>query len=86
MVQITWSPSALNDIVLPREVRVKGIQFIVDDAGEKKAVLIDLKTHGDVWEDIYDTLLARRRANEPRESIETVRKRLTRRGLLGKDS
>jgi hypothetical protein len=56
------------------EVYVKGIQFLVDETGEKKAVLIDLKTHGEVWEDIYDTLLARKRANEPRESIEAVRK------------
>ena len=63
---------------------MKGIQFLVDAAGEKKAVLIDLKTHGEVWEDIYDTLLARNRADEPRESMETVRKRLTRRGRLGK--
>ena len=53
---------------------MKGIQFLVDDMGEKKAVLIDLKTHGEVWEDIYDTLLARKRANEPRESIEAVSK------------
>jgi hypothetical protein len=68
------------------EVRVKGIQFLVDADGEKKAVLIDLKTHGEVWEDIYDTLLARKRENEPRESIETVRKRLIRRGRLGKSA
>ena len=44
---------------------MKGIQFLVDDMGEKKAVLIDLKTHSEVWEDIYDTLLARGRENEP---------------------
>jgi hypothetical protein len=65
---------------------MKGIQFLVDDVGEKKAVLIDLKTHGDVWEDIYDVLLTRKRANEPRESIEKVRKRLTQRGRLGKST
>jgi hypothetical protein len=64
---------------------MKRIQFLVDEAGEKKAVLIDLKTHGEVWEDIYDNLLARKRADEPRESIETVRKQLTRRGRLGKN-
>ena len=32
---------------------MKGIQFVVDDAGEKKAVLIDLSEWGEVWEDIY---------------------------------
>ncbi len=65
---------------------MKGIQFLVDDSGEKQSVLIDLKTHGEVWEDVYDTLLARKRENEPRESIEEVRKRLIDRGKLGKDS
>jgi len=64
------------------EVLMKGIQFLVDETGEKKSVLIDLKTHGEVWEDVYDTLLARSRENEPRESIEEVRKRLIDRGKL----
>lgn len=59
---------------------MKGIQFLVDATGEKKSVLIDLKTHGEVWEDIYDSIIARERADEPRESLETVRKRLCRRG------
>jgi hypothetical protein len=45
---------------------VKGIQFLVDDTGEKKAVLIDLKKYGDLWEDLYDTILASERRNEPR--------------------
>ncbi|MFA6470578.1 MAG: hypothetical protein WCU00_00945 [Candidatus Latescibacterota bacterium] len=65
---------------------MKGIQFLVDEEGEKKAVLIDLKTHGEVWEDIYDVLLARKRADEPREGIEKVRKRLIQRGRLGKST
>ena len=33
---------------------VKGVEFVVDEDGEKKAVLIDLKKHGEVWEDFYD--------------------------------
>jgi len=30
---------------------VKGVEFVIDDDGQKKAVLIDLKEHGDIWED-----------------------------------
>ncbi len=33
---------------------MKGIQFLVDDKGEKKAVLIDLKKYGDLGR-IYTT-------------------------------
>jgi hypothetical protein len=37
---------------------MKGIQFVVDDTGEKKAVLIDLSEWGELWEDIYDVLVS----------------------------
>jgi hypothetical protein len=55
---------------------MKGIQFIMDDEGKKTAVLIDLKEYGKVWEDFYDSLIAQSRAEEPRESLESVKKRL----------
>lgn len=59
---------------------IKGIQYLVDDSGERQAVLIDLKEHGELWEDIYDTLLVEQRANEPRETIGEVKREI---GLLG---
>lgn len=52
---------------------MKGISFLVNDRGERKAVVIDLAVHRELWEDIYDGVVARERENEPRESIETVR-------------
>jgi hypothetical protein len=45
-------------------------------------VLIDLARHGEMWEDIYDQLLAEERANDNRVSYETVRRRLVRSGKL----
>jgi len=61
---------------------MEGIQFVVDDKGEKTAVLIDLKKHGELWEDFYDSLIARARADEPRESLESVKERLRQQGKL----
>jgi hypothetical protein len=29
---------------------MKGIEFAVDDAGQRKAVLIDLAEHGESWD------------------------------------
>jgi hypothetical protein len=55
---------------------MKGVQFVVDEQGEKKAVLIDLQKNKGLWEDIYDTLVASERANEPRESLDQVKKKL----------
>ena len=60
-----------------------GIRFVVDEHGDKTAVQIDLKEHGELWEDFYDTLLAQGRVDEPRESLEEVRRRLTELGKLG---
>jgi hypothetical protein len=57
---------------------MKGIQFLVDEKGERSAVLIDLKKHSRLWEDFYDRAIARSRKGEPRESLESVKKRLLR--------
>ncbi len=61
---------------------MEGIQFVVDDTGEKTAVLIDLKKYGELWEDFYDSLIARLRADEPRESLESVKQGLRQLGKL----
>ncbi len=56
--------------------QIEGVDFVVDVAGERKAVLIDLRRHRELWEDFYDTLLVHERAEEPRESLEEVKKKL----------
>lgn len=56
--------------------KMRGVDFVVDENGERKAVIIDLKKHRDLWEDFYDTCLARKRKDEPRESLEEVRRRV----------
>ena len=55
---------------------MEGIQFVTNDQDQKVAVLIDLRKYGELWEDIYDSLTARQRANEPRETLASVEKRL----------
>ena len=64
---------------------VKGVQFVVDEQGEKTAVVIDLKRHRSLWEDFYDRALVEERRAEPRESLEAVRRRLVRSGKLPAD-
>jgi hypothetical protein len=61
---------------LTREISMKGVQFLVDEDGNKTAVLIDLKRNAELWENFYDLALARARKSEPRESLETVKRRL----------
>jgi len=52
---------------------MEGIQFLTNDKGERVAVQIDLRRHADVWEDVYDSLTARKRSREPRESLDELR-------------
>ncbi|MCA9932141.1 MAG: hypothetical protein KC419_26840 [Anaerolineales bacterium] len=61
---------------------LQGIQFVTNSAGEKTAVMLDLKIYGELWEDIYDVLLAKERENEPRESLEDVKELLKADGKL----
>ncbi len=61
---------------------MEGIQFVVDDKGRKTAVLIDLRKYGELWEDFYDSVTARLRSDEPRESLESVKERLRQQGKL----
>ncbi len=58
---------------------MKGVQFLVDDEGQKTGVLIDLKKNPGLWEDFYDRALAESREHESRESLESVKKRFARR-------
>jgi hypothetical protein len=57
---------------------MKGVQFLVDEKGNKTGVLIDLKRNATLWEDFYDVALAQSRVDEPRESLESVKRRLMR--------
>jgi hypothetical protein len=61
---------------------MEGIQFVTNDKGRKVAVMIDLRKYGQVWEDFYDSLTARVRAAEPRETLDSVKKRLRKQGKL----
>ena len=44
---------------------MKGVQFVVDEQGNRNAVLIDLSQWGELWEDIYDVMVSQVRRDEP---------------------
>jgi len=53
---------------------MEGIRFVTDENGEKVAVQLDLHRYREVWEDIYDQILVRKRKAEKRE-LSTLWKR-----------
>ncbi|PZO35988.1 MAG: hypothetical protein DCF17_17890 [Shackletoniella antarctica] len=53
-----------------------GVQFLINEKGEKTAVLLDLEQWGDLWEDFYDLLVSRSRAQEETVSWDDLKAEL----------
>ena len=53
---------------------MKGVRFSIDDTGAKTDVIVNLRANPELWEDIYDRALARKRVAEPRQSLESVKR------------
>jgi mRNA interferase RelE/StbE len=52
---------------------MKGVRFLFDEHGDRKAVLIDLRKNKALWEDFYDSVL--RASAPPSERIRCTRSR-----------
>jgi len=61
---------------------VRGVQFVTDTEGHKTGVLLDLREWGELWEDIYDNMVADERANEPTRSLEDFEAELSAEGSV----
>lgn len=61
---------------------MQGINYVTNEEGRRVAVQIDLKKHGALWEDFYDVMTAKKRLDEPRESLASVKSRLKKKGKL----
>jgi hypothetical protein len=61
---------------------MKGIEYVVDENGKRRAVVIDLEEHGELWEDVYDAYLVEQRSTEPTEPLEDLVNRLRAQGKL----
>ena len=61
---------------------IKGVQFVTDTSGRKVGVLLDLKKWGELWEDMYDAMVATERAGEPRMKLDEFEDELRGESLL----
>ncbi len=43
---------------------MEGVQFLINEEGEKISVLIDLSKCEDLWEDFHDMMVSRSRQDE----------------------
>ena len=52
---------------------MKGIEYVVNEAGERKAVLIDLTEHAELWNDFYKALQAKQKRSEAARKANATR-------------
>ena len=52
---------------------MRGVEYLIDDKGKKKAVQIDLAAWGKLWEDFRDVMVAESRKDEPVIAWEKLR-------------
>lgn len=57
-------------------MKKNGFQFLVDQNGDKTAVLIDLKKLRELWEDLYDLMIVASCRKEPRVDWNEAKRRL----------
>jgi hypothetical protein len=53
---------------------IKGVRYLVDESGQRTGVILDLRRHRRLWEDILDRLTIEAHRSEPRVSLEQVRR------------
>ena len=61
---------------------MSGVQYITDETGKKTSVVLDLKVHRDLWEDIQDVMVSRSRSKEKGTSLAKVKASLVASGRL----
>jgi PHD/YefM family antitoxin component YafN of YafNO toxin-antitoxin module len=57
-------------------------QYIVDDKGRKKGVLLSVKDYEKLLEDLHDLAIVAERKNEKPLSLEEMKRRLKKDGLI----
>ena len=61
-----------------------GIQYVTDEHGKRIAVQIDLRIHGELWEDLQDVLDCRETDSEESIPFEEFKAHLRNTGKLDK--
>lgn len=51
---------------------MKGISYLIDQAGKKKAIVVDIERYGEYLEDLLDLIAYEESKNEPANNFEEV--------------
>ena len=57
-------------------------QYVVDEKGQKVAVIISLKEYEELLEDLHDLAVVAERRDEPTTPLEEIKEKLRKNGLV----
>jgi hypothetical protein len=69
-------------MTIGRGFKMTGIQLLTDEKGRRKAAVIDLEVHRELWEDLQDVLVSKSREHEKGIPLAKVKADLLKRGKL----
>lgn len=62
--------------------KAKTIQYVTDERGKKKSVILPVETYEEMLEDIQDLMVVAERRKEKTISLNEMKKRLKRDGII----
>jgi hypothetical protein len=62
--------------------KASAIQYVTDEAGKKQSVILSVETYQEMLEDIQDLVVVAERRKEKSVSLEDMKKRLKKDGLI----
>lgn len=70
------------DDIQEKEMSTEDVQYVVDEKGDRTAVIVPIEEYEELMEDLHDLAIIAERREEPNVSFDELRKKLIEDGLL----
>jgi hypothetical protein len=71
-----------SDDIQEKEMITEDVQYVVDEKGDRTAVIVPIGEYEELIEDLHDLAIIAERREEPTVSFDELRKKLIKDGLL----
>ena len=71
-----------SDDIQEKEMTTEDVQYVVDEKGDRTAVIVPIGEYEELIEDLHDLAIIAERREEPTVSLDELRKKLIKDGLL----
>jgi len=71
-----------SDDIQEKEMTTEDVQYVVDEKGDRTAVIVPIGEYEELIEDLHDLAIIAERREEPTVALDELRKKLIKDGLL----